>query len=163
MDMLTASKLREVLDYDPASGVFRWRVSPTRSVPVGRVAGTPDREGYTKIRIAGRAYKAARLAVLFVTGKWPLDEVDHRNGDAGDDSWSNLREVSRAQNSMNRSMQRRNRSGFKGVCANKGKWQASIRVSGKAHYLGLFPTPEDAHAAYCAAAKRLHGEFARAS
>lgn len=161
---LNATDLRRLLSYDPDTGRFTWRVSPTPRVPVGRVAGTPDREGYVRIRIRGRAYKAARLAFLHVLGRWPRHEVDHKNGSTGDDRWSNLREADRATNSLNRSRQATNKSGFKGVCLRApGKWQASIKVRGRSHYLGLFLTPETAHRAYCAAALRLHGEFARSA
>ena len=55
-----------------------------------------------------------------------------------------------------------NTSGLKGAfwVANRGKWMSQIKCNGKLVYLGYFATAEDAHAAYCRAADRLHGEFA---
>ncbi len=41
-----------------------------------------------------------------------------------------------------------------------GKWKATIGHKRRKIYLGRFDTPELAYAAYCAAAKELHGEFA---
>jgi hypothetical protein len=39
-------------------------------------------------------------------------------------------------------------------------WQATIKHDNKVHYLGCFHTKEEAHDAYCEAAKRFHGSFA---
>lgn len=89
--------------------------------------------------------------------------VDHINGNTLDNRKSNLRICTMAQNSFNRSKQHDNTSGFKGVWYRKDtkKWAAEIRANGKKQRLGCFATPEEAYAAYCKAAKELHGEFAR--
>jgi hypothetical protein len=89
-------------------------------------------------------------------------DVDHINGDALDNRRCNLRVATRSQNLQNRPKQKNNSSGYKGVSKYRtGRWMASIRVNGTCKYLGYHSTPEAAHAAYCAAAKELHGEFAR--
>lgn len=89
--------------------------------------------------------------------------VDHINCNGLDNRRSNLRLATSAQNAKNRGMHPGNTSGYKGVCwhPSANRWQAQIKVDGRNKYLGLFPTPVEAHAAYCAAAKELHGEFAR--
>jgi hypothetical protein len=89
--------------------------------------------------------------------------VDHRDGDGLNNRRSNLRVATRAQNNRNQRLVVRNSSGFKGVSWDKHerKWQAQIRMNNKTHNLGRYRTPEDAHAAYCEASTRLHGEFAR--
>lgn len=93
--------------------------------------------------------------------------VDHINGDTLDNRRSNLRVCTQAQNLLNRKMHCNNRSGYKGVYHDPGcrlrPWRAEIRSNRKRVRLGLFETPEEAHAAYVKAAHRLHGEFARAS
>ena len=89
------------------------------------------------------------------------DVVDHVNGCGLDNRRSNLRPASRAQNQWNAGRTKTNTSGWKGVSRHKCSWRAQINVNGKRVRLGSFPTPEEAHAAYCEAAKRLHGEFAR--
>jgi len=90
-------------------------------------------------------------------------DTDHVNGDGLDNRKSNLRKATRSENLYNQGVPAHNTTGFKGVCFNKrcGKFQAEIRVSGKPRRLGLFVTKEEAHAAYCMAAKKLHGKFAR--
>ena len=90
-------------------------------------------------------------------------DVDHINGDGLDNRRANLRLATRSQNMCNRGPNANNKSGYKGVSwmPKLGKWRATIVVNGKQTHLGLFSTPEDAHATYCDAAKRLHGSFWR--
>lgn len=90
-------------------------------------------------------------------------KVDHVDGNGLNNTRSNLRVATTSENGMNRGKQKNNKSGFKGVCffARTNKWVAYIRVNRKSRNLGYFFTPEEAHAAYCAAASELHGEFAR--
>lgn len=159
---LTAELLRSLLDYDAEAGVFRWRIS-RGSRRAGAVAGNLRRDGYVGILVCGRLYTAHRLAWLWVTGEWPI-EVDHRDGDGSNNAWTNLRLATHAQNMSNTKKPRHNTSGFKGVhLRRQGDFSASIQHKGKTIHLGLFPTAEAAHAAYCAAAERIHGEFARAA
>lgn len=162
---LTAERLREVLHYDPETGIFTWKVSLAPRGPVGAVAGCSrsGRRQYVVIRIDGELFLAQRLAWLYMTDIWPTDKVDHKDNDASNNRWSNLREATNAQNCFNQGKRSVNSSGFKGVTLFKRDrvWTAQITVSGKNHYLGRFQTPEEAHAAYCEAAERLHGEFAR--
>lgn len=165
--MLTAARLRELLSYDPETGVFRWRVYRARNARAGDVAGriikaAPDKGGgYRSIGIDGSEYLAQRLAWLHMTGEWPPAQVDHENRNRDDNAWRNLRDATRSQNQANRPAQANNTSGFKGVAFHKGagRWRATL---GKRH-LGLFDSPEQAHAAYAEAARGAFGEFARAA
>lgn len=106
---------------------------------------------------------AHRLAWLYVYGEWPDAEIDHINGNTGDNRISNLRPATRAQNGANRGRQTNNASGVKGVCwhAQSGKWRAMIRISGKSRHLGLFNDIGAAAAAYARATVNRNGEFAR--
>lgn len=91
------------------------------------------------------------------------EEVDHIDLNPLHNWRSNLRLATRAQNGANRSRQRNNTSGFKGVSwdsVNK-KWRATIQVAGKQKFLGRYSSPEEAYAKYCEAAKQYYGEFAR--
>ncbi len=160
---VTADRLRELLSYDPSTGLFTWLLSTGNRAPVGAVAGSVGK-GYVDIRIDQRLYKAHRLAWLYMTGEWPEQQIDHRDLNRANNRWDNLRVATNSQNHANTRAQSNNRSGFKGVSWSKAanKWMAQI-VRDRCHtYLGLFDTPEDAHAAYCVAAERLFGEFARA-
>ena len=155
---LTAERLREVLSYDPLTGVFLWKVSTGRRVRVGGVAGYLDEDGYLRIRIDGTAYRAHRLAWLYAHGHWPADQLDHRNRVRSENWIDNLREATNAQNHQNLSLSVRNRSGHIGVAWHKsaGKWRARLRVRGKVINAGSFERIEDAVAARAKAKAEYH-------
>lgn len=155
--MITAQELRERLDYDPVSGVFRWKTSASNRIRVGSTAGCINTIGYCQIYIGSKPYLAHRLAWLHVFGAWPDGVIDHINGNRSDNRICNLREATRAQNNANARVRSDNTSGLKGVSPLHGRWAA--QAGGV--YLGLFDTPEEAHAAYVAAAKERFGNFAR--
>ncbi len=162
---LTAERLREVLDYNPATGVFRWRIDRGRMAPAGGAAGSVHVSGCRHIRIGGRSYKAHRLAWLYVTGVWPVADIDHINRKPDDNKAVNLREATRRQNMGNSKRYVSNKSGLKGVGykadnPRKKPWAARINVAGKTRHIGYFMTAEAAHAAYLAAALKHFGEFA---
>lgn len=80
MKELTHKYLTFALRYIKKTGIFIWKISPARNVKIGSIAGTPKDRGYIQIRVLGRKYSAHRLAVFYVTGKWPELEIDHRDG-----------------------------------------------------------------------------------
>lgn len=154
---LTAERLRELLNYDPETGVFTWRVSRRATARPGSVAGTITPKGYRAIWI-GANYRAHRLAWLYVYGVWPTHEIDHIDGNRANNAIANLRDVTRSVNHENLRRARSDSAhGFLGVSPFKGKWwKARITVNGKWQHLGTFKTPEEAHAAYLEAKRRLH-------
>ena len=101
----------------------------------------------------------------FLMGEPKGFEVDHRDGNGLNNRRDNLRVATGQQNRQNTRTRCDNSSGFKGVAwhKNRGKWLAHIGVGGRRLHLGYFETPEDAHAAYCNASTRLHGDFGRAA
>jgi hypothetical protein len=157
--MLTAARVHELLTYEPATGIFRWRVSRRGGVKAGDVAGCIDPLGYVMITVDDVRYRAHRLAFLYMTGEWPAASTDHRDGDRSNNRWANLREATHGQNSANRGTW--SKSGHKGASRNGNRWQAKIQHEGQSYYLGTFDTVREASAAYAEAAYALHGEFAR--
>ena len=158
---VTADRLRELLDYAPETGRFRWRM---RRGPVGKggEAGHQTAQGYRVIGIDGLHYLAHRLAWLHVHGEHPPDEIDHINGDPTDDRIANLRPCSRIENTRNVRGGRTSRC--KGVYRRDGptpRFVAHIRVDGRQKYLGSFATAKQAWETYKEAAQRHYREFAR--
>jgi hypothetical protein len=155
--------LLRIMNYDPATGVFTWRVSRGR-VKVGDAAGCRNRHGYIVIGVAGKLYYAHQLAWLYQTGEW-LERIDHRDNDHGNNRWINLRPATAQQNALNSKRATSNTSGFKGVSWHKSaaKWSAYIVLNGKKRHLGLHETAEAAHDAYMAAATTAQPDFARAA
>lgn len=164
--MISLRRLREVLDYDLKTGIFRWRV--TRKGPgclgPGSVAGARRMDGYLWMMIDNERYKAHDLAWFFVTGRWPKKWVDHKNRKRDDNRFKNFRLATEQQNARNGGGWKRRGSKYKGVYpqkkSTKNPWFSAIRVNRKLIHLGSFPTQEAAHAAYVAAAAEHFGEFA---
>jgi hypothetical protein len=160
---LTAERLREVLHYNPDTGVFTRLVASRHNARfVGSEAGRTQGIGYREIRVDGRRYLAHRLAWLYMTGAWPKAETDHTNLDRADNRWCNLREATRSQNFANKRLQANNTSGRKGIRRQpSGKWRAEHKFNGKPIRLGLFDTPGQAALAHAISMERHHGAFAR--
>jgi len=125
--MLTQSELKELLHYDPETGVFTWLVRNGSGVEAGDVAGTLTLRGYWSIRYRRRSYRAHRLAFLYMTGSFPTLDVDHINGARGDNRWCNLREVTSRQNARNR-VNSCAKSGHLGIYRhyNRPTWQLNV-------------------------------------
>ncbi len=152
---LTAEQLRSILDYDPETGIFTWKVGSANQVKAGNIAGSPTGLGYLRIRVQRRGYQAHRLAWLYMCSNWPKDQIDHINRIRTDNRIANLREVTNKQNQQNRSKPSSNTSGYPGVywCKRSSKWQAYITHNQKKVHLGCFTDREDAIAARKAAEK----------
>lgn len=154
--------LQSILEYNPDTGVFKWKalVSQTQNKrTIGSVAGCINKLGYCTIGIKGKLYKGQRLAWLYMTGEWPIHDIDHINGVRSDNRFSNLRDITRTHNAQNRrSVGSRTTSGYLGVswCWTRLLWLAHISVYGKQKHLGYFGTPEDAYHAYLQAKRQFH-------
>ena len=171
---LSPALLCRLLRYDPETGKLFWRARALSMFSLERAgrtwntcyAGkeafiTDDTQGYKVGSIFGRLYKAHRVIWAMQTGEWPESHIDHRDLDPANNRWHNLREATRSQNLCNTNKRSNNTSGYKGVSWSKRsrKWKATITHQNKQHRLGYFSTPEEAHAAYRAAAEKHHGEF----
>jgi hypothetical protein len=161
---LTQKKLREIFDYD-ATGRFIRKVSRGGWL-AGTIAGTVRADGYVKIEIGRRSYYGHHLAWLYVYGTLPKGSLDHRDGNRANNAITNLRLAAYALNARNRRVHKNKVVGLKGVTkliSNTGaiRFQARITVDKKTIHLGsAYKTPEQAHAAYCAAATAHFGVFA---
>jgi len=94
--------------------------------------------------------------------EWTVDHIRPKTG-LDNRRHGNLRKASKSEQSHNQVRAKHNTSGFKGVSfyTRDKVWAASIGVNRRKIHLGRYSTPEEAHAVYCAAAKRLYGEFGR--
>lgn len=159
--MLTQKRLKELLSYDPATGLF------TRLVTVGQrglagavIAGYGTK--YLSIGIDGKLYRAHRLAWLYMKGTFPPEDIDHKDGNGKNNKFANLRAATTAENMQNQRKIRSNSlSGIMGVNFKKrrGCWVARITINGKRRELGNFFTAAEAHAAYLAAKVEHHPFF----
>lgn len=157
-DCIPVDVLRELLSYDAETGKLYWRTrlpkhfrdgkhsaSHTSSKWNGMYAGKEaltavEPQGYLHGDIFGKRYKAHRVIWALTYGKWPTSDIDHINGNSGDNRIENLRVVSKEENMRNQRRSSANKSGVTGVCWNpiRRKWSAQIKVRGKKYHLGLF-------------------------
>ncbi|MEY5061647.1 MAG: hypothetical protein RIS45_1568 [Planctomycetota bacterium] len=158
-------RLKELFDYDPASGQLIRRKTAEMSKTIaarfaGRPAGYQAPHGYVVVGIGRRLYYAHRIVWKWMYGSEPK-EIDHVDGDGLNNRIANLRAATHGQNGVNKKTARETLP--RGVClsATKGKFLGRIGANGRKLHLGTFDTPAQAHEAYQRAARILHGEFAR--
>lgn len=161
--MISQAELKEVLEYNPDTGVFTW-IKPNKycsNIKVGDVAGYKNSRGYIRTCVKRKFYLAHRLAHLYMTGNFPENFIDHINHIRDDNRWTNLRAATNSQNQANRVKQKNNKAGYKGVCWHKStkKWRAKIVHMNKSIYIGYYTTREEASEAYKKKAIELFGEF----
>ena len=174
----TVERLRKLIEYDHQTGILKWKMRSdsefTGKYPAERLAnfwnkkfagkecGCDNGSGYIVTRIDGMSIKAHRIAFAIFHGRWPVEMVDHINGNKADNLIENLREATRSQNLQNQ----RRRSGssrFKGVTWHSAakKWHAQIRLDKHNYRLGYFEDERKAAEAYDTAAVEKFGSFAK--
>lgn len=143
--MLTQERLKQLLHYDPETGVFTRLVSVKGfKAAKGVSPGWVSVGGYLCVCVDGRQYLAHRLAWLYTYGEMPKSVIDHIDRVKTNNAITNLRLASKQLNALNINLQANNTSGVTGVCRHQGKWMARIKINGVDRYLGRFDTIEDA-------------------
>lgn len=160
--------------YDPETGILRWKAREVRKEfsrtdrgfntrMAGVEAGCDNGCGYLRILFNGKWYVAHRIVWKIQTGKDPIDEIDHINGVRSDNRFCNLRECNASENQGNQKLRRDNTTKLKGVHCRNGLFYAQVRKNKEIRFKSRHSTAEEAHIAYCEAAKIFHGEFFRQS
>lgn len=166
---VSLDRLNELFAYDRDEGGLFWKPRPISHFKndavcaswngklAGKRAGTISPEGYRKIGIDGSYYAEHRLIWFIETGCWP-DEIDHKNGNRGENKFGNLRDVTHAENMRNKALHKTNKSGHPGVVWEKAKglWCARIPVDGKLKTLGRSKEKSVAIAIRVKAERELH-------
>lgn len=161
---LSIDELRQILSCDFETGALTWLVN-RRKVKPGDRAKRRTPLGYYRVGYKGRDYLAHRVVWALYNGAWPPPDmdIDHIDGDPANNAINNLRVCHHGENMRNRGKQANNKTGFKGVRVHplSPKFNARIQHKGVGVHLGMFDTAEEAHEAYCKAARELHGNFAK--
>lgn len=154
---LSQERLKELLEYDPLTGDFTWKISVGGRSIVGTIAGSLVGSGYISIQIGGISYLAHNLAWFYIHGEW--SKVDHEDRRRWNNKLINLRKANSQNNAANRECVSGN-TGIKGVHLRNGKYEVGIKVNQKRIHLGVFRNLEEAKEAYVTAAIKYFGEFA---
>jgi hypothetical protein len=157
--MITNNQLKELLDYNPQTGIFTWNLANSNRIKIGDIAGTLNANGYTYITINKKLYLAHRLAWLYIYDELPKNQIDHINGIKDDNRIENLRDVTHRQNNGNKKIHI-NGGRLVGATYNKirKKWQARIKFKQIVKHIGYYNTDIEAHNAYMNYVKQLKGE-----
>jgi len=155
--MLPQKRLREILTYDPVTGIFSF----ARGRRKGKIAGTAhDTRGFLKVQIDNERHLLHRLAWLWMTGTMPRWDVEHINGDHSDNRWANLREGNRPQKTAHRAPWREP-TDMPGVWQVGDRFEAMAEVEGIMINFGAFDTQEAAAVAISRVHRRARERLAR--
>jgi HNH endonuclease len=163
---LTAKRVRQLLDCDPAAGTLTWRERPgdTRFNKrfAGKRAGSLDpKTGYLRVRIDRKLYQLHRVVWVHSKGYWPPNDLDHHDGDKTNCALGNLRPVTDLENSRNCKRKPKPSGAPLGswIDPKSGLYVVWIRANHKRVFLGRFASASTAARVYLDAAEELHGEF----
>jgi hypothetical protein len=163
VELIAHDRLKELLHYDPLTGIFTRKVRTAQRHQVGDradfIISGGNQVGYYRVTVDSVRYMAHRLAWFYVHGVWPAEDIDHKDGDRGNNRIDNLRDVTNQVNRENiRKPRKDNESGFLGVVfhAPTNRWRARIQLNGKGRHIGLYDTAEEAHQAYLVEKRKDH-------
>jgi len=151
-----------MFDYDHNTGFLHWKIKRKGTKGISSTAGHVSRYGYLIVTINGECFKQHRLVWVYVTGKEPVEQIDHVNGNRADNRFENLRECTHQQNILNT-------PGWRKKCTPKGvrkekncksSYNARFMHNGIEFNVGNFPTESEAVAALTIAREKKHGNFA---
>lgn len=148
--MITYSELRELVSYNPNTGLFIRIKTQCNSAKKGSEPGHVKRCSgglkYRALEYKGKPYYLHRLAHLYMTGEWPQGDIDHEDGDGLNNKWDNIRTATMTENQKNRRLNANSKSGVTGVSfySRNKKWRVAINIRGKKKHLGYFETFEEA-------------------
>lgn len=94
-----------ILKYEPGTGALIWKTGSRAGLPMSGAS-----PGYLTVNYCDHSYRAHRVAWLLHYGAWPVDELDHINGNRSDNRICNLRDVTHSQNQMNQKCHRAQKS-----------------------------------------------------
>jgi hypothetical protein len=143
MNEITQERLKEVMRYEPETGHWFWVKPPKyNNNLVGKKTGTKDVDGRIRVRVDKKTYRSYRLAWLYMTGEWPKNDIDHIDGNPGNDKWANLRDISRGENVRNQKSK-----GYRWN-SERQKWECRYMLNYKTIFVGRFETEQEAKTAY---------------
>lgn len=158
--MLNVEQVRDILDYCPASGIFRWREPLNARLRRGSEAGVDTKFGYRAIQLYGKKHYMHRLAWLHHYGSWPNGQIDHKDRNRKNNAIENLRVVTATQNRVNAPARRDNSTGTRGVSFHKVASKFAVVLGGKTRrYYGLYSTLEEAVVVRDREALKRYGKY----
>lgn len=155
---LTAENVRQIFDYDPATGELTKKAYPGMRLRRGSTATSIRLDGYLSVSVMRKHHYAHRVVWLWMTGMWPENFIDHIDGKKDNNRWANLRSATKVQNGQNqREAHSNSQTGLLGAHPYKDRFRCTTSIHGRKKHIGYFMTAEEAHRAYIEF-KRIHHE-----
>lgn len=164
---LTYKELRELIDYNPESGLTIWKKDNHR-VKAGEALGSTvsaiaNGKQYARVKIKQKTYKLHRIIWFYMTKKWPINCIDHIDGNSLNNKWSNLRQATIAENAKNIKGAVKSKTGVRGLSKHGFRyWYAHITSDGVTHRKLFKQTEEGKQSAIdwlATTRKQLHKDF----
>ncbi len=152
--------LKEHFSYDPDTGVIT-ALSNRGRVRKGMELGSKTVAGYLTVSLNGKSYLCHRLAFFLINDAWPVNDVDHINGDRSDNRWCNLRQATRQQNLFNK-LGNKAKTLPRNVYPHKsGRFRVKMKIDGLTRHFGYYSSVEEAADKANQIRKLFHGEYAK--
>jgi len=159
--MMTYEEAHKYFTYK--DGILYWKEkpSPKARVTVGTKAGALTKQGYVRLQLNGKKYRAHRVIYLMHYGETP-SVLDHMDSNKSNNKIENLRPATPSENGCNQKTRSDSKSGIKGVCWHErlNKWYTQIQLEGKKRYLGVYKDLQEAQSVVEDARVKLHGVYA---
>jgi hypothetical protein len=147
--MINKEYINKIFHYDMETGVFKRIMKQSWQgnwYHCDDIIKSKTIYGYLQANVLGIPRLVHRLIFMYTNGEFPVNDVDHINGNRLDNRWVNLRLVDRQENLKNLGVRRDNTSGVMGVSwsANRNKWHSYIHLDGTRLNIGHFDSKDDA-------------------
>ena len=158
---MNMSEVKKHFTYDPETGIVARLTTTAHNAKAGERVGCLNKAGYLVFNYQGKVHYLHRFIWFYMTGQWPKDKIDHKNGSRHDNTWSNLRMVTQSVNMQNlrvatKPSQTQLLGAFPTTRHKTKPFRSYIKVNGKLKSLGYFKTAEEAHDAYITAKRHYH-------
>lgn len=163
---IASRKLNKYIEYDDcyigiATNGDKFKIDKEDYEKIKNHTWQANKKGYIYTQYKSEKIFLHRIVMNVHGDDWVNKRIDHINHDVTDNRKSNLRIVTSSQNTMNSKVRSESGTQIKGIHKRKDcrRYEVSIYKNGKAHYLGLYKTLDEAIEVRKNAEIEMFGEY----